>query len=376
MNSPVNARGHERPSPARRAAPRHRAARRVSALVLLCAAIASTSCASKLGSRALPDTRLDYNAAIAESSETQMLLNVVRLRYQHSPQFLELNSVVTQYTLTQTAGASGAANFANPNMIAPGASAGANVGVTVTERPTVTYTPLQGEKFVKRLLKPITPEVVLMLLEAGWSADLLFRVCVRRINELHAPPYAERGATPSSFERFTALLQALQDAHALNVEFVNVGERVEAVLVPRRQADGRPHPAAIEALRMIGVDPGLPAYRLVAGGIRRAPNEIVMHGRSLLSALFYLSQGVSVPAGDPAARELGRAPLTSPLLRVKTSSKPPTRAYAKARYRGQWYYIAEDDPRSRGPFVLLNALFSLMSTAPQGSAPVLTVPAG
>ena len=82
---------------------------------------------------------------------------------------------------------------------------------------------------------------------------------------------------------------------------------------------------------MIGVDPGLPSYRLVAGGMRRAPNELVMHGRSLLSALFYLSQGVAVPADDPAARELGRAPLTSPLLRVKTSSNPPKRAYAKAR---------------------------------------------
>ncbi len=102
-----------------------------------------------------------------------------------------------------------------------------------------------------------------------------------------------------------------------------------------------------------------------------------MHGRSLLSALFYLSQGVAVPAGDAtAALELGRAPLQRPLMRILSASKPPARAYVRARYRDRWFYIAEDDKGSRGPFVLLGALFSLLSTAPHSGAPVLTVPAG
>lgn len=41
--------------------------------------------------------RFDYNQAIVQSTNEQMLLNMVRLRYSEPPVFLAVNSVLTQY---------------------------------------------------------------------------------------------------------------------------------------------------------------------------------------------------------------------------------------------------------------------------------------
>lgn len=349
-----------------------RLARLTTIALCLLGMTAALGCATKMGSRALPETRIDYNAAIAESAESQMLLNIVRLRYQHSPHFLELNSVVTSFSLTHSGGVNATTNLGNPGGFGAPFSGGANYGVSVTERPTVTYAPLQGEKFVKRLLTPVPPESLLLMLHAGWSADLLFTVLVRQVNDLYGPRYSETGADPGGYGRFVSLLRQLQDQHALGVEFVQEGEHLTPFLVFRPRPGGGLRPEAVEALRMIGVQPGLPAYRLVPFGMTRRPNEIVIHGRSLISAMFFLSQGVAVPG----PRDLGRPPLAQPVMRITYTDKKPERAYAAVEYRGRWYYIDETDGASRGPFVLLNSLFSLMSTAGNTAAPVLTVPAG
>ena len=66
--------------------------------VLLIAAILLliSGCASR-GARRIPADRFDYNAAIAQSTREQMLLNIVRSRYLEVLVFLTVSSVLTQY---------------------------------------------------------------------------------------------------------------------------------------------------------------------------------------------------------------------------------------------------------------------------------------
>ncbi|MEM9458152.1 MAG: hypothetical protein AAGF11_28515 [Myxococcota bacterium] len=339
-----------------------------------------TGCATTMGSKRLPATRVDYNAAIAESSETQMLLNIVRLRYRHSPHFLELNTVVTSYSLTHSGGASATANLTDPAGLTPLLSGGTNYGVSVTERPTVTYVPLQGEKFVTRLLQPIPLASLLQVLSTGVRADLLFRACVHRVNGLYAPSTSEVGADPEGFGRFIALLGILQEQHAIAIEFEFDGVNAHPYLRFRPQANGMPWPQAIQLQRSIGVEPGLDTYRFVAGsadrGALRDPGDIVVHGRSLLGTMVYLSQGVRVSPDSAGSMTAAGSALDNPLLRVHVSDTKPKRVYASAEYGGRWFYIEGADAGSQEPFVLLTTLFSLMSTTSRTAAPVLTVPAG
>jgi hypothetical protein len=53
--------------------------------------------------RVAPD-RFNYNEAIAASANEQMLLDLVRLRYQDVPVFLVVSSVLTQYVYSCNAG--------------------------------------------------------------------------------------------------------------------------------------------------------------------------------------------------------------------------------------------------------------------------------
>ena len=60
------------------------------------AVLVLSACAA-LGPSRLSGDHFDYGAAIAISTNEQMLLNLVRLRYNETPVFLDVNTVIAQY---------------------------------------------------------------------------------------------------------------------------------------------------------------------------------------------------------------------------------------------------------------------------------------
>lgn len=69
---------------------------------------------TSFGSRNIARDRFNYNEAIAQSHNQQMLLNIVRLRYLEIPNFLGVSSVITSYSYDGSFGLSGTSN-ANPS---------------------------------------------------------------------------------------------------------------------------------------------------------------------------------------------------------------------------------------------------------------------
>jgi len=133
-----------------------------------------------MGPTTISPARFDYNQAIAASWNEQLLLNLVRLRYRDTMHFLEVSSVITQYTLEQQASASAGALFNGSTVgdVALGA------GVTFSEEPTVTFTPMNDATFAQRLLAPIPAETLIQLAQSGWSTEQLMLCTV--------PGYAAR----------------------------------------------------------------------------------------------------------------------------------------------------------------------------------------
>src|SRR5262245_426817 len=150
-------------------------------------ALLVSGCATGLGPEAVRGERPDYNQQIARSADAEMLLNLVRLRYNDSPLFLELGAVVAQYGYDAS--------------LSAGAQAGqGSVGTfgsafAYSEKPTVTYTPLAGEEFATRMLAPIPLDFVMFFSQSGWSAERLLLVTVQRVNEVFNAPTAS-GPTP------------------------------------------------------------------------------------------------------------------------------------------------------------------------------------
>src|SRR5215471_15730058 len=67
--------------------------RRAALAALVCALLAG--CAS-IGPEALQQNRLQYNEAVKTTSEEQLLLNIVRLRYTDTPSSLAVSSIAVQ----------------------------------------------------------------------------------------------------------------------------------------------------------------------------------------------------------------------------------------------------------------------------------------
>src|ERR1044072_6305653 len=75
----------------------------VSVLLLL---ITLSGCSS-IGPGTVARDRFDYVTAISDSWKSQMLLNLVKLRYGDAPVFLDVASVINQYAVEGTIGYTG-----------------------------------------------------------------------------------------------------------------------------------------------------------------------------------------------------------------------------------------------------------------------------
>ena len=341
---------------------------------LLCVLLAS--CATRLGPRTVPGARFNYNEAIARSLNEQLLLNLVRLRYRDTPLFIDVGSVIAQYSLSGNVGAS-------PTVSIDGSGDneyGFGIGGSYSENPTITYEPLRGGAAAERLLKPIDPSTLALLSQSGWSIERLLVCCVQEINDVDNAPSAT-GPAPTKLpdnERFRRLARALRDLQStggLKVRpLVERGQPGVALMIEKSEA-------AAAVRKELGLDPDLEQFRLVAQSARRSPTEVALAGRSLLGVLFFLSLSVETSETDRSAGLVGGGSLDwgqviGDLLKVRSSEGEPERAFVRIRYRGRWFYIDDADLNSKATFNLLNYLYSLQAAGAAGRSPLLTVPVG
>jgi hypothetical protein len=61
---------------------------------------------------------------------------------------------------------------------------------------------------------------------------------------------------------------------------------------------------------------------------------------------------------------------------VRQSKQRPEAAAVAVRYRGYWFYIADDDLDSKSTFDLIGHLFALQASAGDGASPLLTLGSG
>jgi len=128
-------------------------------------------CASIGPAKATRD-RFDYVTAISESWKRQMLLNLLKVRYADAPVFMDVASVINAYELTGEVNLSG--EYAP---IGRGDTFG-HLGASgrYSDKPTISYQPLSGDKFTRSLVLPIPSQGILFLIQSGYPADLVMRV--------------------------------------------------------------------------------------------------------------------------------------------------------------------------------------------------------
>ncbi len=362
----------------------------IASSVALCSAILLGACATRLGPRTIPAARFDYNERIARSQNDQLLLNLVRLRYRDTPVFLDVGTVIAQYTLDARVGVLPGINVDGTDR----SELGIDLGGRYSEQPTITYEPISGAEFTRRLLTPISPQTIILLSQSGWSVERLLMCCVDSINDVTNAPVAS-GPTPSRipdnsrFREAARLLRELQIAGLLDVmlaQDLETGDVLVSIESP--ESDSAQTDALRQLREVLGLDAALDTFRLTTRSAQREPNEIVLTGRSLLGALFFLSHNVEPPA-DHKSRGLvtvaeaqeneegfNWSTVSGSLLKIASAESPPTGAFVRIRYRGHWFYIDDADLNSKATFNLLTYLLSLQSAGSEGIDAMLTVPVG
>lgn len=342
-----------------------------------------TGCVN-LGPATLKSERSNYNLAVQRTNDEQLLLNLVRLKYRDTPFFMEVSSVASQFTLSSSANASATLQEGVNGLFGLGGSVG------MSEKPTVTYSPLQGDRFIQRVLSPLPLQTIVLLFHSGWSIERIFRLCFQRMNQLKNAPGAS-GPTPSTaphymeFASAVKFLRALQVRDAISLSY-HEENGVPQLILHINEEDKNGEEAKNFALA-VNVEPGKTRYVLAFSPAFNKTDQVRVVTRSLLGIMFYISQAVEVPREDILQGKVTKtktlegkffdwSEVTGDLLRIRSLSSNPQTGSMKIYYRGTWFYIDDSDLSSKSTFSLLAQIFSLQAGKIQDNSPLLTLPIG
>lgn len=344
-------------------------------------ALSLSGCAT-LGPNTLAAGRGVYNEVIKSTEDEQTLNIIVRDRYSETFGMLAVTNVTASVRaeahLSADAAIGNRENYAG-NLVP------LQAGIAYEDNPTISYEPIGGETFIRRMLRPITLEQLVLIARASPENELAMRTLIRSVNGIRNLP-AGGNEQSSKFERFLELWSTLHTAQVLDVvrtDDEDAGYFVNLVGYGNGYAD-----AVRELLALLGLRKHVPdgrqiliPLRLSIGGA--SDDAIDLETRSVLQVIRVIGRDVDIPTSHLAAgivEDLGGIgnQTTPQSISVRSSRGKPTNATVSVFFRDWWFYIDAKDTRSKQGFVVLQMLIGMQMEDTGGGerSPVLTIPVG
>jgi hypothetical protein len=361
------------------------------------------------GPKQLKDGHLAYNETVRLSSDQELLLNIVRLRYLDTIEFMSISSISSQLSFSVSVGGS----IDEETSLGFGEAAWSS-------RPTFTFTPQRGRIFAKMVTTPVPVSVMTDLAAADWDIPILFQLLTRDVNGHENIS----GLISDEFLEFTQLLGDLQSRTDLYFGSIELREKISDS-IPINSVSGSDLVEAAKSGYRFELDASSENYTLTQAlnqpvlyipkevpernqllkllHIRDLKNEyvelrpgkfpeealdeidfIMVEMRSIFDTIAYLAGGVEVP--EPHITK-GLATADWPmsgfptnnlksLLHIHVSENKPGDSLA-IQHRGYWFYLADNDTRSKLTFLTLAEIMRMaLSPSEDAKTPVLTLPVG
>jgi len=341
-----------------------------------------TACSS-LGPSSIARDRFDYISSISDSWKRQMLLNLLKVRYTDAPVFMDVASVINSYEMTGEVNLRG--QLADKIYGSVQGDQILSLGATgrYVDRPTISYQPLSGDKFARSLMMPVPVSSILFLIQSGYPADLVMRVCINSVNGLDNA-YGGSGNPRAGEPKFHELISAIrraQRAGGMGMRLKTVKDRQPVVMFLKNSIDESVAEPNNKIKSLLGLDQKAAEFTVVYGDFPDSNTEISILSRSILQVMIDIASYIDVPAKDLAEGRVNDHTLTPeqrqlfpPLIAIKTGTAKPDDAFIAVQYRNQWFWIEDRDVASKQMLTFLMMMFSLTETSSTQSAPILTVP--
>ncbi len=360
-----------------------------------------------MGPKTFKGNRYDYNVMLQKSKSEEIVLNLVRSRYWETPFFLQVGSISSSFGYSANVGVA-ASLSTNLRNLAPGVDTySPSLGTKVSEAPTVTYTPLQGEKAIRQLRTEMSLEHFLILTRTGFDINSLFWTTVAQIGglrnyDVNAPVNKEN---LTNYRRFLELADILRKMQLRDdLEFVGLEKSEAGNNILKMQLRCRDDRELKKIEDLLGAQPQ--AKRFSDGSIvlkteltsvrdmteqmqaESKAARIPVRLKSFFQILYDFSGYVEVPAEDEEKEiarpfsPLGQEDLASckglhaGLIRIKSSSAPVNDSYVSIAYRNRYFYIQDNDMTSKAYLMLMESIFSLLSGDIESVKPLITLPVG
>jgi hypothetical protein len=352
------------------------------ALICLSAFWLFTGC-GHLGPKTVAVDRFDYSTAIGESWKQQTLLNIVKLRYMDLPVFVDVASIVSGYSMQTGVNVNGTLSSQTAvqgNFVAAGGQA------VYTDRPTITYVPLSGEKFLRGLINPIDPKNIFFLLQSGYSPDFILGMSVESLNGVRNRSVAG-GAVREADPEFLRALELLSDvqragAFGMRVEEDKVKGSTGVIFFRRDDVSPDVAEKGMEIRRLLRLPAERQKFTLTYSPARGSDDELAVNSRSMLQIMQAFASYIDVPQAhikdrsawpslaNKTSTEGGRQDAM-----IHTSKEKPSGVFAAVRYRDYWFWIDNSDLRTKRALTVVMFFFTLADTGTSERLPLVTIPA-
>ncbi|MDO9103408.1 MAG: hypothetical protein Q7U57_00465 [Methylovulum sp.] len=314
----------------------------------------------------------------ADLSNEQMLMNLARRANSHSSYFMQMSSINSSFSFGATMGGtftdSRTIGAVVANVLTKAFSFVGTLGLSATESPNFSFTPLSGEVFATSLFSPIDTKVFFEQLRQGVPVDQLMRILLVSVNLEYPsgkkmvlnnmPDNKLRPHNFRNFLRLAALTRQLQLNQALNINVVK-GENV--LEIP---------PEAGDLLTKLYSDPSYSFWQdgmvklNTSDGIPKV-SFIMRPFSAILGAVGHSQQHFDewLQTGG----KLTEVPdfERKPILKMRWGEHDKlTPAVAEVEYLGMTYKIADVDDEehstwNRDSFKILTDLFTIISIDPK-----------
>ncbi len=352
------------------------------ATLCLLTLLAAAGC-THLGPKTVAVDRFDYGTAIAESWKQQTLLNIVKLRYMDLPVFMDVASVVSGYSMQTGVSINGTLSSERAMQGNFGSVGGQGI---YTDRPTITYVPTTGDKFLRGLITPIDPKNIFFLLQSGYAADFILGMTVESLNGVRnrsTAGGAVREADPE-FLRALALLREVQTAGAFGMRVEEDKAKGSTGVVFFQRDDVAPETAekAEEVRRLLKLSSGAQKFVLTYSPMRGAENELAVNSRSMLQIMQAFASYMDVPevhlqdhSAWPSLEGSAAAEGSQQRVRIRSGKEKPANGFAAVRYRDHWFWVENGDRQTKRALTVVMFFFTLAETGSPERLPLITIPA-